>query len=353
MEMETHEEGQLIERSKWRLVLTAATFIALAFLIYSLRRDIGGVIQNLGKVNALALLLIVPIEAANYDVYARLYVGLFKILGKKVHYRDMYKINLELNFVNHILPSGGVSGISYFNVRMRAYGVSGAKSTLSQITKLLLLYASYQPLLIVGIFLLALHGHVNNLIMVVASSLITLLVVGTFAFIYMIESRSRINSVLTAVTKSLNKLISFVRRNPETINIEGAQIVFDELHDNYKVFKGNWRELKMPFIYMTLANITEVAAVYVVYIAFGRLVNVGAVILAYAVANFAGLISVLPAGIGIYEGLMTAVLVATGIPAELSIPVTIMYRVLNMFTQLTPGYYFYQKAMHGGLGAKK
>jgi uncharacterized membrane protein YbhN (UPF0104 family) len=81
-------------------------------------------------------------------------------------------------------------------------------------------------------------------------------------------------------------------------------------------------------------------------------VNVGAVILAYAVANFAGLISVLPAGIGIYEGLMTAVLVVTGIPVELSIPVTLMYRVINMFVQLTPGYFFYQKAVREGLGTK-
>jgi len=109
----------------------------------------------------------------------------------------------------------------------------------------------------------------------------------------------------------------------------------------------------VPFLYLMIANATEVAAVYVVYIAFGRLVNVGAVILAYAVANFAGLVSVLPAGIGIYEGLMTAVLVATGIPAGLSIPVTIMYRVINMTIQLTPGYYFYQKALRSGLAKEE
>jgi uncharacterized protein (TIRG00374 family) len=143
-----------------------------------------------------------------------------------------------------------------------------------------------------------------------------------------------------------------VRRKPETINIKGAQIAFNELHDNYKLFKENWRELKMPFLYMLIANITEVAAVYVVYIAFDRLVNVGAVILAYAIANFAGLISVLPAGIGVYEGLMTGVLAATGIAAGLSIPVTIMYRVLNMIIQLTPGYYFYQKALRSGLNKR-
>ncbi len=351
--METHEEPRVIKRSKWRLALTVVTFAALAILIYGVRRDIGGVVENLGKVNAFALLLIIPIEALNYDAYARLYVRLFKILGNRVRYRDMYKLTLELNFVNHILPSGGVSGISYFNVRMRAYGVSGPKSTFAQLLKLLLLYTSYQPILLLGVILLAVRGHVNDLIMLVAGSLVTLLIVGTWAFIYMIESRSRINTVLTAVTRLLNKILWPFRRNAETISIEGAQRAFNEFHEHYQLFKERWRELKMPFVYMTIANLTEVAAVYVVYIAFGRLVNVGAVILAYAVANFAGLISVLPAGIGIYEGLMTAVLAATGISAGLSIPVTIMYRVLNMFTQLTPGYYFYQRALRRGLSARE
>jgi uncharacterized protein (TIRG00374 family) len=319
-----------------------------------LRKDIGGVIENLGKVNTLALLLIIPIELLNYDAYARMHVRLFKTLDHVVHYWDMFKLMLELNFVNHILPSGGVSGISYFSVRMRAYRVGTAKSTLSQVMKLLLLYISFQPILIVGLLLLAARGHVNNLILVLATAIITLLVVGTFGFIYMIESRSRINSFLTWITKSLNRFISFFRRhNPETINVTGAQQIFDELHDNYKLLKGNWRELKAPFLFMMMANITEIAAVYIVYIAFGQWVNLGAVILAYAVANFAGLISVLPAGIGIYEGLMTAVLAATGIPAELSIPVTIMYRVLNMSTQLIPGYFFYQKALNSGLDKVK
>jgi uncharacterized protein (TIRG00374 family) len=347
--MEKHEEPSRIKRSKWRLVLTLITFVALGILIYGVRKDAGGFIENLGKVNAFALLLIIPIEFINYDAYARLYVSLFKILDKKVRYKDMYKVNLELNFVNHILPSGGVSGISYFTVRMRAYGVSGPKATLAQLMKLLLLYVSFQPLLVLGVLLLAARGHINNLILVVVTALVTLLIVGTFGFLYMIESRSRINTVLTFLTRALNKLLSFFRRKPETINIEGAQVAFNELHDNYRLFKVNWRKLKMPFIYMLIANVTEVAAVYVVYIAFDRFVNVGAVILAYAVANFAGLISVLPAGFGIYEGLMTAVLAATGIPAGLSIPVTIMYRILNMGVQLIPGYYFYQKALRGGL----
>lgn len=335
------------------MILTAATFAVLLILIYVLRDQIRQVIDDLGKVNAVALLLLIPLQIFNYDAYARLYRNLFATMGKHVRYWPMYRLTLELNFVNHVLPSGGVSGISYFSIRSKAEGISAPQATLAQVQKMFLLYVSFQPLLIIGLFLLAARGHVNNLIMITASALITLTVVGTFIVIYIIGSRSRINSFLTFFTKLINRLVHFFRpHKPEIISIVGAQRAFLELHENYKLFENNLGALKKPLLYTLIANITEVASVYVVYIAFGEFVNVGAVILAYAVANFAGLLSVLPAGIGVYEGLMTAILAATGIPAKLSIPVTIMYRVLNMFIQLVPGYYFYQKAVRDGLSEK-
>ena len=82
-----------------------------------------------------------------------------------------------------------------------------------------------------------------------------------------------------------------------------------------------------------------------VYIAFGQWVNPGAIILAYAVANFAGLIAVLPGGVGVYEALMTAVLASAGIPVAVSLPVTIMYRILTILMQLPIGYFYYHKAI--------
>lgn len=338
---------------QWRTLLTFAAFAALVILIYSLRQQIGEVITDLGRINLLWLLLIIPLKLINIDAYARLYRNLFATLGNKVGYRSMLKITLELNFVNSILPSGGVSGVSYFSVRMRSEGVSGAKATLAQVMKFLLLFISFQPLLVLGVLFLAARGQANNLVIMVATSLITLLIVGTLVGIYIIESRQRISSFLTFITRLLNWFISVIRRGqPETINIAGAQKAFNELHEDYWVFKKNLRDLKWPLFHTTVANLTEIATLYVIYVAFGSLVNFGAVILAYAVANFAGLISVLPAGIGIYEGLMTAVLAATGIPARISIPVTIMFRVLTMFMILPLGYFFYQKAVRSGLGRR-
>ncbi len=335
--------------SRWKKILTVVTLLAMAALAFTLRGQIADVIDNFRKVNLYFLWLMIPLQILNYDAYARLYREFFKILGSKVKYSDMFKLSLELNMVNHLLPSGGVSGISYFSLRMKSFGVSTARSTLAQVMKFALVFVSFQILLAFGLLALAIRGHASNLMILIAGSLSTLLFVGTGISIYVIEDKKRIKSFLLAVTRLLNRILHvFRRKNPETFNVSRAQDVFEELHDNYVLMKHRWTELRRPLFFSLVANITEVLTVYVVFLAFGEKVNIGAVIIAYAIANFAGLLSVLPGGIGVYEALMTATLAATGVEASLSIPVIIMYRVLNIGLQLPPGYYYYHKAIQSG-----
>lgn len=337
-------------RRRWKLVLNILTVAALLILIYAIRRQLVDTFHNLFHVHAWVLLLMIPIEVLNYHAQARLYQRLFRIVGNELDYWYLYKASLELNFVNHVFPSGGVTGLSYFSLRMRqGEKLTGAKATLVHFMKLVLMFLSFELLVVFALLSLAIMGRVNNLIILVAGSLSTLLLVGTAGFFYMLGSRRRINGFFTFLTRSLNRLIQIVRpKHPETINIEKAHQIIDDIHDNYQQFQGSFDRLKTPFWYALLTNVTEVAAVYVVFISFGHLVNVGAVILAYAIANFAGLISVLPGGVGIYEALMTTVLAATGVPARVSIPVIVMYRVVNTLIQLPPGYYLYNKNLSQG-----
>lgn len=337
-------------RRRWKLVLNLLTLVALAVLMYLTREQLGDTLQNLTKVNAWALLLIVPVEALNYHAQARLYQGLFSIVGNDLSYKFLYKASLELNFVNHVFPSGGVTGMSYFSLRLRqGKQLTATKATLVHVMKLGLMFLSFELLIVFGLISLAVMGRVSNLTILVAASLSMLLLSGTAAFVYIVGSQQRINGFFTFLTQVLNRLIHVVRPDhPETINVDRARQVFDDFHRNYRAIKDNYQQLKQPFYYALLANVTEVLAVYVVYIAFGNLVNIGGVILAYAVANFAGLVSVLPGGIGIYEALMTAVMATAGVPAGVSLPVIVMYRMINTLIQVPPGYYFYQKALAKG-----
>lgn len=334
---------------RWKLILNIVTIVALVILVYAIRHQLADTLANFKHVNGWALLLVIPVELLNYHAQVKLYQRLFAIAGNKLSYRFLFVTALELNFVNHVFPSGGAAGISYFGLRLRdGEKITAGRATLVQVMKLALIFLSFEIMLIAGLFFLAVKGKAGGLTLLVTGSLSTLLIIGTVAFSYIIGSKQRIDSFFTAATRLINRTIQlFWPRHPETINIVKARSAFDDLHENYVLFRRQHRQLRGPFGYALLANVTEVLTLYVVYIAFDKWVNVGAVILAYAVANFAGLVSVLPGGVGIYEALMTAVLVAGGVPAAVSLPVTVMYRVVNTIIQVPPGYFFYHRTLAG------
>jgi hypothetical protein len=49
--------------------------------------------------------------------------------------------------------------------------------------------------------------------------------------------------------------------------------------------------------------------------------------------------------VGIYEALMTGVLAAAGVKPALSLPVTVMFRVLSTLIQVPPGYILYHQTL--------
>lgn len=330
----------------WKMIVNIITLVALVALIYGVREEIANTLNNLQNLKLWALVLMIPAQILNYHSYAELYQSLFKILHHRVRYLKMFILSLELNFVNNVFPSGGVTGISYFGVRMKSFGVSPGKSTLVQMIRYVLLFVSFQILLFVGLIILAIGGDASNFAILIAGSLATLLFVGTLGAMFIVGSKKRINGFFTYITRFINRIIRVARPgHPETISIQTVESLFTELHENYVELRQKPRVLLGPLVHALMANVAEILTIYVVYVAFGQFVNPGAVIIAYAIANFAGLISVLPGGVGIYEALMTAVLASAGVPAGVSIPITITYRILNMTLQLPPGYYFYHKAL--------
>lgn len=336
-------------RTHWRPILNVITIAAMVLLVYALRDQILQTLRDVRTVQWWALLLMLPLQFLNYDAYARMYGALLTHLKQPVSYRNLYRVTLELTFVNHAFPSGGISGISYFGLRLRSFGVKTSAATLVQLVKFVLLFLSFQILIGFGLLALAVGDKANNVMLLFAGVLATLTVVATILMAYVVGDKQRIGSTFSTLTRWLNRAIQVVRpKHPETVSVAKLQHFAYDLHNDFQELKADRNLVKRVLLLALAANITELLTLYVVYVAFGEFVNIGAVIIAYAIANFAGLISVLPGGVGVYEVLMTATLTAGGIPAALSIPVVVMYRVLSMAIQLIPGAVLYHQSLAEG-----
>lgn len=329
------------------MIVTVVTLLALLLLVFTIRDQIVQTYRDVQRVNVWALAIIPFALLLKFHALTQMHREILWFFNERIRYKSMFRVQLELNMVNTVFPSGGVTGISYFGVRMKDADVSAGKSTLVQVMKFILLFISFQLLLVIGLLFLAIEGQANSFLLLISGSLATLLLVGTMLLAYILSSKALIKKFFGLITRGINRIIHMVRRaHPETINVGKVERLFEELHESYTEIRKNKSVLKKPLVYALIFNVAEITALYAVYMAFDSFVNPGAVIIAFAIANFAGLISILPGGVGIYEALMTGVLVAAGVPAALSLPVTVMYRILTSLMQLAPGYYYYNKNLH-------
>lgn len=321
------------------------TFIALGFLVVISWEQIVEAFSSLSSLNLFALIFLLPLQALSYFAVARLYKDFFDAQGDRIPMRTMCKIALELNFVNHVFPSGGVSGFSYLSIRMKQLGVSTSKSTLAQILRFALTFISFIAILLLGMVVLALGKNTSPLIVLISSTIIFSTIAGASVGIFIISKAKRIKAFIGWLPKFLNAIGRYFKKDTEIISMQRVERVLEDLHSDYKALSRDMKLIKWLLVWALVINMAELLTIYTVYIAFGSFINPGALIIAYAVANFAGLIAVLPGGVGVYEGLMTATLASAGVNKGLALSATVVYRIFTMSFFLPIGYYFYHQAI--------
>lgn len=327
----------------FKLWLNIITIIGLMVLVYVSRAQIVETFRKLADLNFFWLVFIVPLQLLNYLSIAKFYQSYLKGLGEQVHTKKLYAIALEMNFINNVFPSGGMSGFGYFRSRMKRIGIPTSKSTLTQLSRHSFTFMSFIAYLLFAMFFLSLFGNASRIMVAISVTIIFLVIIGAALLVYLISSSSRIKKFVAILPNLLNSIFSkFKKSRQPTIDVGRIEATFGQLHNDYMHVRKNWVNLKRPFSWTMAMNLTELATIFTVYLAFGSVVNPGAIIVAYAVASIAGLISILPGGVGVYEGLMTAIVASAGIPKALALSATLVYRVLTMVIFLPIGFVLYQ-----------
>ena len=333
-----------------KIIINIVTIVALLVLLYVSWPQITEGLKEIGGAKWSIIALMIPLQLINFFAVGMIYHSFFTT-DKKIAFKrtSAFKIALELNFVNHVFPSGGVAGFTYLGYRMKHYGVPVSRTTLAQTLRFALTFISFLILLFIGLFMLSFGASSSGVTLFIGLSIAFLTLFGTLLLVFVISDRKRIKAFTAFLPKIINSIIKpFRKSRRNTIDIDKIERMFEDLHDDYVELMHDRGKLKKPFLWALTVNVTEVLTIYLAYLALGTAVNPGAVILAFAVASFAGLVSVLPGGIGVYEALMTATLTSAGVPKALALSATLIYRIFTMIVFVPLGFILYQLALKKG-----
>ena len=330
----------------FRSWLTVVTLILLVGVVILAWPEIVKAWGLLDTVNLAILALLIPVQLFSYYATGGMIFSYLRSKGDLVGVSRwrMGRIALELNFVNHILPSGGAAGFSYLGWVLGRFGVKPGRSTMAQLIRFLLTFVSFVLILMAAVAFLIYDHRIDRTIILLSSVLVLLCLGAIVGTIYIVGSNQRLKTFSEWLTKFVNKTVRKITRGKKRKILKTHTIpnFFVELHQDYLAIRRDKRVLIKPFIWAIVANLADVALIWIAFWALGYAVSPAIIFVAFGVSSLASAVSVTPGGAGVYEAIMIAFLASSGVPADVAIAGTLLARVTLVLGTILFGYIFYQ-----------
>lgn len=333
----------------FRAWLSVITLVLIAVIIFFSRHELLRAWDLLGQVDIWVLLLLIPGQLLVYYTGGEMMFSYLRAKDSiaKVSPPELAGMALEMNFVNHILPSGGLSGVSYMTWRLGKYGVSSGRATMAQIVRYAVGLLSFMTLLFVAVFIVTVDGSINRWIILMSSLLVGGMTSALVAAVYLLSSPKRIAGFSSWFTRTANKLVRRVTfgRKKRVVAQTKVEAFFMEMHDDYLALKHDKRILIKPFLWGLIFTLADIALFLITFWALGHPVNPAPILIAYGVATIAGFFVITPGGAGAYEAIMVAFLAVAGLDKGTAIAGIVLTRVILLLGTIGMGYLFYQRAL--------
>ena len=303
------------------------------------------------SMNIWVLLVLIPEQVLMYYAAGQIYFAfLRRRKGFTISTPKLTRISLEINFVNHAIPSGGVSGLAYLVWRLKEMRITAGQISFIHVLR----YA-----------ICALANTLQTwiaIIVVIATGVMTangewaLLLAGAVALgieavvlvaWLIVRKQKNVDWLSDNAVKIINRIVRKLTHGKKRKFLKEDTVAnfFADLRNYYLRIMRNKKTLWKPVIWGMFYSFLELATYWVVGCALGHPEILPQIMIAEGVASVVGTVMVTPGGVGGYEGAMIAIMVATGVDLNIATITVVVTRVCVLIGTIVTGYPFYQAAL--------
>ncbi len=324
-----------MKRRQLHGILTLLGVAGIVVVILLNRGQVEHVWQLLKNLRWYFIALVVAVQFASYWINGLYYRSILSNLGYDVGIRRLFEGALATNFVNYVLPTAGMAGAGYLS-QVLSPEVPRGQSVFTQFMRYALASLAVLIMMPIGTLLLFLgHDDTHSIARTTIVSAAAMTLLG-FTIVGVVQQESLLRRAIAWLTNKAQRLFP-------KINTISIQNFVGEFYKGYHAIVSRRRRLTVPFIWSIVYIVIEIGTFYLIFLAFGQVINPGIAVMAYLFANIASIFGGVVISTGVFELGMAGTLVALGTPLALAIAATTVYRVLNLLIGLPPGFYFYWK----------
>jgi uncharacterized protein (TIRG00374 family) len=326
-------------------ILTLLALLLLSLLLFTNRGALGQTYLTLRSIEWELLAVLPALQLISHFFIANTYQAVFRIYGYRVPLTRTLPMVWALNFVNQILPSGGLSGLTYLIYGMRG-AVPAGKATLAQLARYMLSYFSYGFVLLAAVAFLIVGGAVTRSTVLLIVWLVGVSVVMLSVILLLSSNARRVRGIIAWIGRTIDR---FARPRAQQLQIEtlGQKVarVLGDFYVDYRKIISQRHRLLWPLVLMLLSSLFENLIVVSSFWIVGADVNPGIIMVGFALANGIGVLSVVPGDVGVHEATIVAALTAAGVPVGIALSGTLLYRVFNKTVFLPIGFTAYSRLL--------
>jgi uncharacterized protein (TIRG00374 family) len=257
----------------------------------------------------------------SYAFYSYAYAIVSQMLGIKMGKNELAEVCFISTIVNHVLTTGGVVGYSLRYLLMKMYDVTLKEVLSSSILHYYLTSLDMLTFLPLSFVYLMLNSQVPRGI-AIALGLMTLLfaiVLIIFTGFFLFPSKRR--PMMLFIAKIAKRIL---RRDL----INWMTQLDESLTQSTQAIRQRPMRLVLIMLLTLLDFASSIIAMGFVFNALGPAVKAGSLVSGYVIGIMAGLLSMVPGGLGVQEGSMAGIYALLGVRLEQAVLAAILFRLM-------------------------
>jgi len=293
--------------------------------------------QYISRASYVLLVLAVALEVAALLGYANLFRYVLRVLDIRIRLREVLAITLSGLAVSHILSAGGVGGwVVTYNALMKRgvpHGIIFVAVAAQQFFNYVVLWFFFA---IAMVYLIVVRGGDSVFGYLVGVVLIMLLLWLTFYGVYLYNHPTRLRLRVAQIARLVNRVMR--REVVKERHIDGW---IDNLLIGMRRMTGHRGAFRTTLVLAGAFWFFDMLCLWCTFAAFGYTIGLGHLLIGYVVAYSIGTLAPTPGGLGAVEGILIALYVSFGVPSAVAVAVVLIYRIINFWLPIPPGFIAY------------
>ena len=333
----------MIKKLKWRQIFSVALLVIVVILLYRYRGEIKYSANLARQIRPSYLFFILIAQTLTYLFDALIIEKLFKIFNQteEVPFKKFFQVAIVAKFINNVLPSAGVSGSSFLINFFHQRSIRNGQAIIASLIFYLFYVFSFFLFLLFSLVYLFLRGGLGTSYLVAGWIAAIIFLILLILLFFLLRAGTHFFSFLGKIIIKINDFIARWHKKKELSS--NLLDFFREMSLGKRLVNQDKKELIAPFVNSLLFNFFNYLTIYFVFLGIGYPLSIGKIICGASIAGLFSFVTFLPMGMGVYETTMAMSYYGFGVPLNLSVLATLIYRFFSLWLPLPVGMVMYHR----------